>query len=171
MWSTDGTAVWFNRPSVGIVRVELSTGVETLATTHNCTYGDLHPDETKILCSDTDSGQYRLRLLTIGGGSTLLHNATCGRWSPDGDKMMFRDRWDMAIADADGSNVQFLTTDGQFKTCGDWHPDSQGVIYPRSRPDGDHWLRTRKLDGTDVRFVTQPPWVEPDYWADWVPSM
>ncbi len=99
--------------------------------------------------------------------------ALAARWSPDGKRILFEsDRdgnaSDIFVMDADGSNVQRLTTapgSGKFSSDYDWSPDGNWIVFDSNR-DGNTRIYVMAADGSDVKRLTDTPGGNPTWSPD-----
>ena len=76
----------------------------------------------------------RIKVIDVESGTiTDLGPGSLPRWSPDGAKLAFvSDRsgnLDVFVMEADGSNVQALTTGPERDTLPSWSPDGETILY------------------------------------------
>jgi len=81
-------------------------------------------------------------------------------WSPDGSRIAFNSNLTgdhvLAIAQADGSSVQDLSSVGEGWQV-DWSPDGRTILFTshRDHPDNDTDVYAMRPDGSDVRRLTE----------------
>ena len=66
------------------------------------------------------------------------------------------DPYDIYTANADGSNLRRLTSNGVYTAEGTLSPDGRTIVFT-SLKDGDLDIYTMNVDGTDVRRLTNTP--------------
>ena len=136
-WSPDGSRIVFVESDGGGARLVTirsdgsdrrivpgtSAGPNDLLRTPRWT-----PDGTSIGYTLTD-GIHVIRSDGTGG-RLLLADAEGLDWSPDGQRLLFtRDR-DLALADADGTDVAFVTrTPKRHEGGAEWSPDGSRMVY------------------------------------------
>jgi len=87
--------------------------------------------------------------------------ASFSRWSPDGKRMLFLSSrgesvFDIFVMDADGSNVQRLSTTpgaGKLSEDPDWSPDGNLIAFNSNR-DGSSQIYVMATDGSNVKRLT-----------------
>jgi len=96
---------------------------------------------------------------------STAHNPS---WSPDGKRLVFDDGRRIAIIDADGRNVRYLTNRRWGYTDPTWPPDGRWIAFVRhhtKRPSGASWPGDVWLMNASgghqrllIRNATQPAW-------------
>src|SRR5579862_3625118 len=144
------------------------------------------PDGTWITFQSTRDGracdqQYVMRTdgTALTRVSTGTGKTTCGWFMPGGRRLFFGsshasgdacpprpdpskgyvwglDPFDIYTANADGSNLQRLTSYGVYTAEGTLSPDGRTIVFT-SLKDGDLDLYTMDIDGTHVRRLTDTP--------------
>ncbi|NUQ12192.1 MAG: PD40 domain-containing protein [Gemmatimonadaceae bacterium] len=136
--------------------------------------------------------QYVVR--TDGTGLTRVSNGlgktTCGWFLPDGQRLFFAsshahdstcpprpdpsqgyvwglDRFDIYVANRDGSGLRRLTHYDVYTAEGVLSPDGRKIVFT-SLKDGDLDIYTMNVDGTDVRRLTTTPGYDGGPW--WSPD-
>jgi len=144
-----------------------------------------------------EPGVFDLGLFSIGadgGGLRTLAPFSADRdvldpnWSPDGRRIVFEiasasprgntggsgRQSDLAVMDADGSNVHRLTRTRQLETNPIWSPDGRLIAFTsdrhrrrgtRERLGPDFELYVMRADGTRIRRLNTVPDVYPDWQA------
>lgn len=156
-FSPNGTSLVFatmrHREDVGnqntpeIYRLEKNWGVLTRLTNNG--FDDLSPswsaDGQSILFSSSRPDEGLFTMSALDGTSTAELTISSGglgnmfaRYSPDGSRLLFisdfgAGKRSVMIANADGSNVQNLTTAPALCTAPRWSPDGLRIVYA-----GDH---------------------------------
>ena len=92
------------------------------------------PSGRSIPFESRDEGMSRIKVLDLENGMvTDLGPGSLPRWSPDDARLVFvSDRsgnLDLFVMDADGSNVQQLTTGPERDTLPSWSPDGETILY------------------------------------------
>jgi TolB protein len=99
------------------------------------------PDGRSIAFESRGEGVSRIKVLDLKNGVvTDLGPGSLPRWSPDGAKLAFvSDRsgnLDVFVMEADGSNVQPLTTGPERDTLPSWSPDGETILYVSFEVEG-----------------------------------
>lgn len=97
--------------------------------------------------------------------------ASFSRWSPDGKRMLFLSSrgesvFDIFVMDADGSNVQRLSTTpgaGKLSEDPDWSPDGNLIAFNSNR-DGSPQIYVMATDGSNVKRLTDT-WGSKPRWS------
>jgi TolB protein len=92
-------------------------------------------------------GQIHVKCFTAPG---LFQNA---RWSPDGSRLVFMDtvqeNTDIYVANADGSQMQRLTTDLMPDLYPSWSPDGRFIVFTTAKDCSKDWcIAIMKADGS-----------------------
>jgi TolB protein len=123
---------------------------------------DWSPDGTRFLFTRlTGAGS---RVFVVGSNGTGLAQLTntesrTPRWSPDGSRIAFAQRsasnqlMEIAVMNADGSNLQYLTANQSDDLEPSWSPDGAQIVYSGSR-EGRPRLFVIGADGTGDRLLT-----------------
>lgn len=121
------------------------------------------PGSVFLYVMDADGSNVR-RLIGEPGGDVSP------KWSPDGKCIAFSRSGSLAVANADGSNVQIIldpqpATDaepckaGSF--VGGWSPDGQRITYYsavlRSGGDNSFWVCAMDYDGSNIEVLVEEP--------------
>jgi TolB protein len=103
-----------------------------------------------VLCLKTE-GIYPDSVAVLPG------NAVTPVWSPDHTKFVFsherNNHFDVAVADADGSNLHYLTSDTADNfNIASWFPSGDSLVFATNR-DGNLDIYSIHADGTGLRPV------------------
>jgi TolB protein len=109
------------------------------------------------------------RRITVGRGS----DNTSPTFSPDGRRLAFTSgrlgHPEVYISDADGTNVQWLTSystgDQNYRSNPDWSPDGRLIAYQAQQTDGRFQLNTISLRDKSVKQLTSEGSNEDASWA------
>jgi TolB protein len=109
------------------------------------------------------------RRITVGRGS----DNTSPTFSPDGRRLAFTSgrlgHPEVYISDADGTNVQWLTSyntgDQNYRSNPDWSPDGRLIAYQAQQTDGRFQLSTISLRDKSVKQLTNDGSNEDASWA------
>ena len=109
------------------------------------------------------------RRITVGRGS----DNTSPTFSPDGRRLAFTSgrlgHPEIYISDADGTNVQWLTSystgDQNYRSNPDWSPDGRLIAYQAQQTDGRFQLNTISLRDKSVKQLTSEGSNEDASWA------
>ncbi len=210
-WSPDGERLvcegyGMDDPSRnGIYSVRASDGGDLTRITSNPAGGDIpgtySPDGTRLVFErfedDVPTGMFIVDISedgTAGGeprqftpaGMVLDDTGHAGRWSPDGEEILFVARdsedhhkaiWVVDVGADDGAPHQLPIAPGCGGPLGeadaygcyapDWSPDGDRIVFTRSEPDGSNesiWIvgadgsgLVQLTDGTDDIPVWGPP--------------
>jgi Tol biopolymer transport system component len=150
-------------------------------------YPSWSPDGTELAFYRHFSWQYWAIMAVNADGSDLrqltdnTNGLTCSFgpvWSPDGTQIAFTVEPDpqptcemkhteIAVMDADGGNVRFLTQNDSNDLAAGWSPDGNRVIFVSDR-DGSNQVYVMGADGgnpqrlTDLGSVNSMPAISPD---------
>lgn len=186
--SPDGRSVVFARhgdDSIRLYRRDLTTGVEERLCVRDNPMFDavFSPDGAALVLAydETTPNQGNLDVyrftpgdgsLTklVGDGQGLSHEESpC--WSPNGKRIAFTSTRDgnqeLYVANADGSDMQRLTSDPAIDAHPAWSPDGTAIAFATARW-GDLELARIAPDGTQLRRLTDSPGLD-DYPA-WSPD-
>jgi Tol biopolymer transport system component len=122
-----------------------------------------------------------LRQITPGGSDRFSINFECGRWSPQGNEILFSarapatDRSTIWAVHSDGSGLRRIAIPGCGGAASDptsadcfgprWSPDGQKIIFNRFHPPEGEDIYTVDADGTGLAPAVGTPLDEGD--ADW----
>ncbi|MEZ5318716.1 MAG: hypothetical protein R2752_15055 [Vicinamibacterales bacterium] len=168
-WSPDSARLVFYREQPNhkadlFVMAANGTAVEQLTFTEHADEGGpaFAPDGQRIAYDTDQDGNFEIYAMDLAGRTTRRLTTNPGRdvapaWSPDGSRIAFmsdRDsapEFDLYLMDADGANVERLTTGGTY-----W--------FPRFSPDGRElafhlWrdVNVMDLDTRIIRRLTTDP--------------
>jgi len=113
-----------------------------------------------------------------GAPRLLADTQRGGSWSPDGKRILFGsndmngNEEDIFIMDADGSNVQRLTTTpgaGKFSRQPTWSPDGSWIAFDSNR-DGNSEIYVMAADGSNVKRLTDTPGKQLTSKPEWSPD-
>ena len=159
-WSPDGKMVAFaaksgDKDAIHIKKVEDGGYDKIIKPKMDAIYSpDWSPDGSKILFCGIENG--RLDLFTVDVNTlsyTRLTNdffdEVSPRWSPDGSKIVFssdkldlpynytidkmQDNYDIFMMDADGTNIERITTEPYNDTQPFWSPDAKNIVFLSDR--------------------------------------
>lgn len=92
-------------------------------------------------------------------------------WSPDGTKILFgaygETTGDIFVINADGTNLQALTSNDYDEGYPAWSPDGTQIVFA-VRQDGQEDLYIMNADGSNVNHLTNDP--ESDLYPAWSPD-
>jgi Tol biopolymer transport system component len=137
---------------------------------------DWSPDGKQLAFTRTEGGQQRIYVIKPdGSGLTQLTNSQSRhpRWSPDGAKIAFSQQsashwsYEIAVMNADGTGVHYLTNNLTDDEEPDWSPDGSSLAYQGWRL-GRPRLFVINADGTDDRLLTTS--VPEDHLSDVSPA-
>ena len=166
-WSPDGARIAFINPDLDGLGVINADGTNKLRLYHGSlpvgwspVYG-WSPDSTRLAYSTTDYNTWDVRLWVVNRDGTNTREV--GRiapapfrsgwpysWSPDGSQIAYRNRFELWVADADGTNRTQLANQAYGPV---WSPDSTKIAYRT-----DHGLWMVDTDGTSKQQLASPGW-------------
>ncbi len=176
-WSPAGGKIAFvsvggGNPEIYVMNADGSDAAKLPGTVNGDVYPAWSPDGGKIaFSSNRGTGTLVLFMMNVDGtGLVRLTDHRCGddimpAWSPDGTRIAFvSDRsdqnscggWDIYVMNADGSNVQRLTTyqgQGNGAISPTWSPDGAKIAFMSDR-DGNPQLYVMNGDGTAQNRLT-----------------
>ncbi|MDZ7658803.1 IPT/TIG domain-containing protein [Fodinibius sp.] len=161
------------------------TGIEQLTNTGGYAVpGGWSPDDSQIVfeydASDcTDCG--RSEIFTINGdGSNLTRlttstgssvQATAPDWSPDGERIVYANRfdpqgYDIMVMNSDGTNIQRLTETSDQEFNPRWSPDGTQIAYDSNEifimnADGSNKIKLTDVNPTandGINYCESPSW-------------
>jgi len=168
------------------------TGQVRLTDNHGAdSYPVWSPNGKKIaFVSQRSAGGFALSVMNADGTNkveiTPLNNIQFGNlassWSPDGNRIAFRDyydillhNYDIFVVNVDGSNRQNLTNSppGIGSSDPSWSPDGSKILFISNQSAVyDTRLHTIKPDGTDLRALGADGFADGfgDYSPNWSPA-
>jgi Tol biopolymer transport system component/PKD repeat protein len=172
--SPDGTKVAFQswRTEKADIYVMNIDGSDCRNLTNDDAYDDYpawSPDGSKIVfISDKINGEGVTKLFSINADGTGRKQLTTGsnndrlpQYSPDGKQILFQsDRfgsyvWNIFLMNADGSNLQPITTDTYSNSSlGRWSPDGSKIVYCSNSSGNQFEIYVANPDGTNAINIT-----------------
>lgn len=132
----------------------------------------IHPGDSLLAFTTNralDGGQPTLRIMNLNNGSTVFAGpwGFHARFSPDGSRLAFVTRSQLAIAAADGSNLQIILSPSHIYFGGQvsWSPDSRWVAAAHGGT-ALHPLQLHLVDvnaATAIRLPWSAGWTRPDW--------
>jgi TolB protein len=125
------------------------------------------PDGSRIAFTRSNEGQTRLYLIGPNGHNlTQLARISAKNpsWSPDGKRLVFDDGHRIAVINADGTGLHYLTHGSRVDTEPAWSLDGRTIAFARSRSASsqasDIWLMTPTgaKQRLFVKNGSQPAW-------------
>lgn len=193
-WSPDGKMVAFaakagKQDAIHINKVEDGGYNKIIKPDMDAVYSpDWSPDGRKILFCGINKGKLDLYTVDIETETYTrltddFFDETNPRWSPDGTKIAFssdrldvpyeytiemmKEKYDIFVMDADGSNVRRITTNSYNDIDPSWSPDGKNISFVSDR-NGISNLYYVNLDDMSVTPLTNlltgasTPWWSPD---------
>lgn len=166
--SPDGTRITFSAGPVTnsnlyVINADGTGEVELTSNSSGNNDPAWSPDGTQIVFSRSDSNNDEQIFVINDDGtnlSPLTDNSYSGRephWSPDGSKIVFdafTDNYEIAVMDANGSNLTFLTNNSPVRDQDPvWSPDGRKIAFASTR-DGNFHVYTMNTDGSNVEAIT-----------------
>ena len=185
-WSPDGNQVAFSRfpPDTeeaweGWDIYAINVGDTTLIRLTDHRFGDTKPtwspDGQSILFQSGRDGAGYYKMDRSGSNEMLLTEnagATPLKYSPDGTMLIFadwfaatNDQQDIAIMNADGSDLRIIVDHPANDTDPTWSPDGRHIAFSSDR-DGDFEIYTMDIDGNNLVQLTHNESV--DEWPIWI---
>ena len=167
-WSPDGTKLALVADSIGVMNSD-GTGRVWLRVGGN--YVAWSPDGTKLAyVSNGLNGQAVDEIYTVftnGTGATRITFDGVAKnslaWSPDGTKFTYGAAGNVHIVNANGSGLISPAVGRSSR----WSPDGQRVIFVTDAHDGNDEIYSVRIDGNDLRNMSQNSFDETD--PDWGP--
>lgn len=138
--------------------VVVATPVGTFTPGPTVTSGEAIPMGKIAFKTERDGNNEIYVTTTVLGEVNITNNPAEERdpdWSPDGTKILFASdregKFDIYVADPDGSNVTRLTGEQAGDLTPKWSPDGKRIAFSRNGA-----IMVMNSDGTDVKQVTQP---------------
>jgi len=158
--------------------------------------GDFSPDGTRFVFARNDPtrpkhaepeggqrGNVALFVVNTDGRGVhritpwgLVWNEDAGRWSPDGNNILFDNNGSLYVVHPDGTGLRkipLLTRSTTFVQNPDWSPDGTKIVFSLATSTGpgtfQSGIYTANADGTDLQRITNP--VIFDRYADWGPGL
>ena len=169
-WSPDGRRIAYNANGE-IYVVDIETGVVRNLTDHPATdwYPVWSPDNQQIVfMSERDTGQWQIYTVEVDSRhiQRLTYTefpCTFPAWSPDGQQIVFELYTNIAVMDADGSNLRQLT-DTNYPDAGSWgpswSPDGDAIIFTSqfgNPPDPIREVYSVNIETGIIRPLTDNP--------------
>jgi Tol biopolymer transport system component len=148
--------------------------------------GDYSPDGKRLVFSRSDPSRpakANVALFVVNLDGTGLRRITpwglpffedAGRWSPDGNNILFDDQKSLFVVHADGSGmakIPLATRSFSRLQNPDWSPDGTKIVvslFTATAPGtGRAGIYTANADGSDIKQVTSSPTF--DATPDWGP--
>ena len=143
---------------------------------------DLSPDGSQVVYVSDAGGTRDLHVMRLNhldqpiSDAQITHDPSAEqepRWSPDGSKIVFSVQTvsgvDIAVIDADGAHLRYLTTDHTSMNPS-WSPDGLSLSFTRPAPeppaDDDIWVM--RSNGTRAHDVVHIPGAQ--WGASWSPD-
>ncbi len=195
-WSPDGTRILCEGSGVtdpsrnGIYTIRVSDGGGLQRITSNPGSadipGDFSPDGTRVVFNRTDPSRpakANAALFVVNVDGTGVRRITPwglpffedgGRWSPDGETILFGGSGSLYVVHPDGTGLAKIPlATGDFRRAGDpdWSPDGTRIVFglfTRTKPGTEgEGIYTANANGSDVQRVTNSP--TRDALPDWGP--
>ncbi len=163
-WSPDGTRIAFasRRDDNFEIYVMDADGTNLQRLTNTTAVEDFpawSPDGTRIVFSRIEGNDGTFIMNADGSGEWQLLDfpALEPDWSPDGTRIAFGSDHEgfrgIYVVDADGSNLQKLSTTYAGENCPDWSPDGTKILFASWR-DGDGEIYVMDANGDNLQKLT-----------------
>lgn len=132
---------------------------------------DWAPDGTSVVVSRIADGRIGLYRVDVRTGvseriTPRSADATYGRFSPDGTRLVFLcpaelGMLDICVSDADGSGTEAIRPTSVDEIDPDWSPDGSRIVFTRYTEPGPSHVFVMDADGGDERRVAAgltPAW-------------
>lgn len=177
-WSPDGTRIAFPSRRDGnfeiyVVDVDGSNLQRLTNTAAAEDFPEWSPDGSQILFSrvEGDDGTYVMYADGSGERKLLDFPVLEPSWSPDGLRIAFGSDHEGArgiyMMDADGSNLQRLSTVYAGENCPDWSPDGKRIVFASWR-HGNGEIFVMDADGSNQQRITEDRFE--DEFPSWQPG-
>lgn len=167
-WSPDGTKLALVAESLAVMNSD-ATGIQRFSV--GASLVSWSPDGTKLAYVSTGlNGQHEDDVYVINANGTspvritedgVAKNSLA--WSPDGAKILYSAIQSVYVMNADGTG---LASPCAGRTAR-WSPDGQRIIFVTDAFDGNEEIYSIRIDGADLKNMTQNP--ANDFDPDWGP--
>lgn len=176
-FSPDGSRILFElRGNLYVKHVDGGDRTRITETGEQGTYPTWSPDGSLIAYARVDDNRTWFDIFTIrpdGTGLTAVTDRTGTdvdpSWSPDGSQIVFQRGKDIAVVDADGTDLTKLTrTERRFELSPAWSPDGSRIVFSSGPSAFDLIIVRMAADGSrrTAVFPGTNHWFD---WPDWQP--